>query len=91
MGVKRLSHPGHARTDTAEQLRHLALLPIARGQRPSRGFPRLIDHHQPAHAVAIAVIAPFAHARNVGQPSQGERPGPGIRMKLSIGSHRQRS
>src|SRR5438552_2490081 len=35
-----------------------------------------MDHHHPAHAIAIAVMATCANAGDVGQPPRVERPGP---------------
>jgi hypothetical protein len=42
---------------------------MAGGESPPRGNALLIDHHQHAHTIAIAVIALFAKAGDVGQPA----------------------
>ena len=68
---------GDPRTGTAEPRRPPARLDVACGQGPPCGAPRLLEHHQQAHARARAVMAALAEAGKGGQAARGARPGPG--------------
>jgi len=67
---------GDPRTGTAEPRRPPARLDVACGQGPPCGAPRLLEHHQQAHARDIAVMAALAEAGHGGPPARGARPGP---------------
>jgi len=54
-----------------------ARLDVACGQGPPCGAPRLLEHHQQAHARARAVMAALAEAGQGGPPARGARPGTG--------------